>query len=156
MTAPSGAPAPDAAPDPAAPNPAALAAAARPPRNPRRVRSATESLLSITLALEAILVFFVMLAVFGLRAVPAGVAFGGGIGLIFALVLVSGVVRYGWGVWLGWVLQAVLLATGIVLPVMYAVAAVFIGIWIFCFVKGRQLDAAKREVLASLPLKENQ
>ena len=41
---------------------------------------------------------------------------------------------------IGWVLQAVLLATGIVLPVMYIVALVFVALWIFCFVKGRALD----------------
>lgn len=118
--------------------------AGRPPRQ-RRARSATESLLGIVLVLEAILVFFVMLTVFGLKALPAAAAFGGGAGLIAALVLVSRTLRYSWGVWLGWVLQPVLLATGVVLPVMYLVAAVFAGIWIFCFVKGRQLDSSTQE-----------
>lgn len=112
----------------------------QPAPRPRRARSASESLLSIVLGLEAILVFFVMLTAFGLRALPPVAAFAGGGALILALVLVAGLQRYPWGVWPGWVLQVVLLATGVLLPVMYVVAAVFVGIWIFCFVKGRQLD----------------
>lgn len=120
------------------------------PRKPRRARSVTESLLSIVLGLEAILVFFVALTAFGLRAVPPLPAFAGGAGLIVALLLVAGLLRFSWGVWLGWVLQAALVATGLFLPVMYVVAAVFVAIWIYCFVKGRQLDSAK-----SAHLKEN-
>ena len=120
-------------------------------RRPRRARSTSESLLSIVLGLEAILVFFVMLTAFGLKALPPGPAFGGGLGLIVALVLVAGLLRFRWGVWLGWVLQAVLVATGIFLPVMFVVAAVFVAIWIYCFVKGRQLDNAKRAYLEGTP-----
>lgn len=122
---------------------------------PRRERSVTESLLSIVLGLEAILVFFVTVTVFGLKALPPAAAFGGGAALIAALVLVAGLLRFRWGVWVGWVLQVALLATGIVLPVMYVIAAVFAAIWIFCFVKGRQLDAAKRAYLAAENPKEN-
>lgn len=119
---------------------------------PRRVRSTTESLLSIALGLEAALVFFVMLTVFGVRALPAAAAFLGGLALIVALVLVGGLVRYRWGIWLGWVLQAVLIAIGLVLPVMYAVGAGFVAIWVFCFVKGRQIDRARAAALASHPI----
>ena len=78
-------------------------------------------------------------------------AFIGGAALIVVLVLAARLVRYPWGVWLGWVLQVVLLATGILLPIMYVVAAAFIGIWVYCFVKGRQLDSAKAAYLAANP-----
>jgi len=117
----------------------------------KRVRTATESLLSIALALEAIVVFFVTLTAFGLKALEPLPAFLGGAALIVALVLTAHLVRYPWGVGLGWLLQAVLLATGILLPVMYFVAAIFIAIWVFCFVKGRQLDAAKAAYFANNP-----
>ncbi|CAN5494952.1 hypothetical protein BH10ACT7_BH10ACT7_24450 [soil metagenome] len=109
------------------------------------MRTATESLLSIVLALEAILVFFVMLTAFGLKALPPAAAFGGGVALIVVLVLTGRLVRYRWGVWLGWLLQAVLVATGILLPVMYFIGLGFAAIWIFCFVKGGQLDRAKAQ-----------
>lgn len=107
---------------------------------PRRLRSTTESLLSIVLGLEAVLMFFVTLTAFGLKALPPVTAFAGGGALLVVLVVTAGLLRYRWGVWLGWVLQAVLLATGILLPVMYFIAAGFVAIWIYCFVKGRQID----------------
>ena len=107
----------------------------------RRQKSATESLLSIALGLEAVLVFFVVLVVFGLKLLPIGAVFGGGAALFVLLLAASRLVRYPWGVWLGWVLQAVLVALGILLPLMYFIGAVFLAIWIYCFVMGRRLDA---------------
>ena len=94
----------------------------------RRQRSASESLLSIALVLEAVLVFFVTLTAFGLKALEPLPAFLGGAGLIVALVLVSGLLRFRWAVWLGWVLQAVLVATGILLPIMFFIGGGFVAI----------------------------
>ena len=105
-------------------------------RRVRRTRSATESLLSIALGLEAALAFFITMAVFGLQLMPAPVALAGGA----ALMVTAALVRYRFGVWLGWFLQAVVLATGLVLPLMYAIGAGFVAIWIYCFVTGRRLD----------------
>lgn len=114
---------------------------ARAPRA-RRTRSLTESLLTIVLGLEAVLVFFVALTVFGLHALPPLAAFGGGAVLVVLLALTTRIVRYAWGVWVGWALQAVLLATGILLPVLYIAAGFFVAMWIFCFVRARQIDRA--------------
>ena len=126
---------------------------ARPARKvrTRRARSVTESLLSIVLTLEAFLVFFVALVVYGLDQLPPEMAFIGGSTFILLLVLTSGVLRYPAGVWFGWVLQVALLATGLLNPVLYGVAAVFVGIWIFCFIRGRQIDRQKASMLASQP-----
>jgi hypothetical protein len=110
------------------------------PRTQRRQRSLTESLLSIVLGLEAILVFFIALTVFGLHALPPVEAFGGGAVLALLLALGTRLVRYPWGVWVGWVLQAMLVATGILLPALYIAAAFFLALWIFCFVRARQLE----------------
>jgi len=114
----------------------------KPQKTPRvkRQRSLTESLLSIVLGLEAVLVFFIALTVFGLHAVTPAVAFGGGAVLLVLLLLGSRVVRYSWGVWYGWVLQVALIATGIVLPALYIAAGFFLAMWIYCFIKGRQID----------------
>jgi hypothetical protein len=112
-------------------------------RQPRRERSVTESLLSIVLVLEVILVFFVSLTAFGLRAVEPAPAFIGGAVLVVVLTLTARVLRFSWGVWLGWVMQVVILATGFLLPIMFLVGAVFLALWIFCFVRGRQIDEQK-------------
>lgn len=113
-----------------------------PPRA-RRVRSTTESLLSIVLVLEAVLLFFVTLTVYGLKALPPIPAFVGGAVLILALIVGGRLLRYPWGIWFGWALQVILLATGFVLTAMFFIALAFIGIWIYCFVKGRQIDAQR-------------
>jgi Protein of unknown function (DUF4233) len=130
--------------DDSVPEPAAA------PRKLRRIRSVTESLLSIVLGLEASLVFFLVLVIYGLKLLDPALAFGGGAAL-FALLLIGGrVLRYPWGVWFAWVLQVLLLATGILVPLMFLVAAIFIAIFVYCFVRGGQLDrrnAAIREQL---------
>lgn len=118
---------------------------AAPAGRTRRRRSATESLLAIALGLEAVLIFFVTMTAFGLKVLPPVAAFTGGAVLIIVLALTARFVRYGWGVWVGWVLQAVLIGLGILLPMMYFIGAGFAAIWVFCFVKGRQLDAANRD-----------
>jgi hypothetical protein len=122
-----------------------------PARRPRRQRSVTEMLLSIVLGLEAVLVFFVTLTAFGLRALEAPLAFGGGAALIVALLLTGRLLMYPWGVWIGWALQAVLLATGVLIPLMYFIAACFLAIWIYCFVKGRSIDRQKAAFAAQNP-----
>lgn len=117
----------------------------------RRERSASESLLSIALGTEAALLFFVGLAAYGLRALPAPVALGGGLAGIVILVIAARLVRSPAGVWFGWVLQVALLLTGLILPVMWGIGALFVGIWIYCFVQGRRLDRRRAEALASTP-----
>jgi hypothetical protein len=110
-----------------------------PPRV-RRQRSATESLLSIVLGLEAVLMFFVTLAVFRFDVLPPMAAFGGGAAAIALLVVVGRMVRFSLGVWLGWALQLCLIATGFLLPLMFFIGAGFGALWVFCFVTGTRLD----------------
>jgi len=124
-------------------------------RRPRPQRSALESLLSIALLLEAVLLFFVALALFALKVLPAGLAFGLGLGMIVLLILDGRLVRYAWGRWLGWVLQAFILGSGFLLPLMFFIGAAFLGIWIYCFITGRRLDAAKAAYLAANPADPN-
>jgi hypothetical protein len=116
-------------------------AAGTPQRKPRRQRSVTESLLSIALVLEAVLIFFVTLTVFGLKALPPVTAFVGGAVFFVVFLVAIALLRFRWGVWVGWVLQVALLATGFILPLMFFVGALFVALWIFCFVKAKQLTA---------------
>ena len=79
-----------------------------------------------------------------------GVAVGGGIGAMVVLALASRLTGNPAGVWFGWLLQAAILATGFIEPFMFAVAVVFLALWVFCFVKGGQLDrqnAARRAAM---------
>ena len=123
------------------------AAQAGPARRPKRERGALESLLTVTLGMEVLAVLFGTLAINGLDIAPPGIVFGGGGLLVLLLIIAIRVSRYRWGVWLGHVLQVLLLATGFIEVLAAVTAAVFVGFWIYCFVKGTQLDAAKRAAL---------
>ncbi len=113
----------------------------------KRQRSVTESLLSIVLALEAIVVFFASLTVFGLKvlepAFPAWVALlAGGVFILVILATVA-VLRFPWGVAIGWVLQGALIAVGILTPLMFVVGGGFALLWIYCFIRGRRIDRGR-------------
>ena len=108
----------------------------------RRERSASESLLSIVLLLEGFLVFFVALTAFSLESTSPAQALIGGAVLIVLLAIAGRLVRFAPGLWLGWGLQLALVALGLVLPLMYLIGAGFLALLVFCFVKGRALDAA--------------
>ncbi|MCY7325219.1 MAG: DUF4233 domain-containing protein [Microbacteriaceae bacterium] len=109
-------------------------------RSPRR-RSATESLLSIVLVLEALLVFFLTLVVFALDALPPAAAFIGGGVLFLILIALGRVLRYSWAVWVGWLMQIVIILTGLLEPLMFGIGAIFVALWTYCFITGGRLDA---------------
>lgn len=126
------------------------AVASRKPRARRR-RSTTESLLSIVLLLEAVLLFFVTLVLFGLKTLSPAIAFGGGAAAVVVILITISLMRWPVGFVLGWLIQAGLIALGLLNPVMYVVGAGFAAFWIWCFVRGRQIDRTRREHLAAHP-----
>ena len=113
----------------------------------RRARSVTESLLSIVLVLEAAVLLFAGLTAFGLKvlepAFPAWVALPAATVFIVVLLATTAVLRYRWGMVIGWVLQVALVALGILMPLMYVVGAGFALLWIYCFTRGRRIDAQR-------------
>jgi Protein of unknown function (DUF4233) len=113
-----------------------------------REHSATESLLSIVLGLEAVLLFFATLVVFGLRSVEPAIALSIGGALILLLAVTSRLQKYWWGPWLGWLLQAVLVATGLVIALMFVIGAGFAALYAYCFFRGRALDRARTAMIA--------
>jgi len=120
---------------------------------PRRQRSVTESLLSIVLLLEAFVVFFASLTVFGLKTLepglPAWAALVGGGAFILILLATTAVLRYPWGVAIGWVLQGALVALGILAPLMFVIGGVFALLWIYCFIRGRRIDRARAGITST-------
>ncbi len=116
---------------------------------PARRRTLTESLGSIVLACEALTVFLASLVAFGLDAVhplPPVVALVGGGVLFLAMVVTIGLLRHSWGVTVGWVLQALLLATGFLVPVMFFLGAVFAAMWTYAIITGTRIDRTKEKV----------
>ena len=110
----------------------------------RRERGVTETLLSVVLALEAAILFFATLAVNGLTDIPTELVVGVGGGLIVLFVVVAMLQRWSWGVVLGGILQALLIATGVVHPFMFVIGAVFAALWVWCLVRARRIETSRR------------
>lgn len=112
------------------------------PGMPRPRRSIRVQFASVLLLTEAFVAFFATLVVFGLRAKEfgAGTVLGVGFALVAVLVLACAVVKRPWGMALGWVLQLVLIALGVVEPMMYVVGALMALCWWFAVRTGSRLD----------------
>lgn len=127
------------------------ASAQRAPRQ-RRVRGARESLAQIVLVFESIVVFLAGLVVYGLKALPAGVdqwwGIVGGAVVAFVMLLTSGFVRHDAGIVVGWVLQAVLAASALLVPANLVVALIFGGFWAYATIKGASLDRRNARLAA--------
>lgn len=110
----------------------------------RRHRGARESLLSVILISESLVAFLGGLVVYGLRVLPDGIADWWGIvgGAAFALILIltSGLLRHGWAVVLGAVLQGVLALAAFLVPALLIAAVVFGGMYVYATIKGGALD----------------
>lgn len=115
-------------------------------RRPARARKLTESLGSIVLASEALTVFLASLVAFGLDALdplpPAAALIGGGVFFV-ALVVTAGLLRHRFGIIAGWVLQALLIATGFLVPVMFFLGVVFAAMWTYAILTGTRIDRSK-------------
>ncbi len=137
---------------------AAPEASGKPVRQ-RRARGAAESLGAIVLGFESIIVFLAGLVVFGLKATPAGVepwwGIVGGVLVAVLMILTSGVLRFRWGIILGWVLQVVVALAGVFVPAILFIALIFGGMWAYATIKGASLDRRNarlaREAEASSP-----
>jgi hypothetical protein len=110
-------------------------------------RSVRRTLASIVLAFEVVVVFLAALVIWGLSREEGGVLglpewaplAGGGL-VILGLVVTMGMVRREWAYGLGWALQAVIFASGLLNPAMFVVGALFGGMWAYCMIVGGRID----------------
>ncbi|WP_217239963.1 DUF4233 domain-containing protein [Streptomyces sp. AC555_RSS877] len=70
-----------------------------------------------------------------------------GVAMFLCLVLCGMVTRPG-GVALGWVLQIALIASGVVVPTMFFLGAIFAALWWASVHYGRKIDEAKARFAA--------
>lgn len=110
-------------------------------------RSVRQSLASIVLGFEIIVVFLAALVVWGLAPdgdgpfdLPRWVPLVAGGVFILGLVVTIGLLRHSWGFTVGWVLQGLIIASGLLNPAMYFVGALFGGMWWYCMVVGARID----------------
>jgi len=119
---------------------------AQPARRPRAPRSTRASLAQIVLGFEVIVVGLASLVAMGLGALPVGLALGGGAALdILMLIAVALIPRYSWSFGLGWAAQAIIVASGFVLQMMFLLGIVFTAIWTYAMITGARLDSQKAQ-----------
>jgi len=110
----------------------------------RRARGARESLASIVLGFESVVVFLGGLVVYGLKALPAGLepwwGIVAGIVLAIAMIALAPALRHPWGIGLGWALQAILALGAFLVPALGLVALVFGALYAYATIKGGELD----------------
>lgn len=113
----------------------------------------TPRLLAAALALEAIVVFFAALTAVGLSdgtgPARSTLLIGGGV-LAVVFFAAAAVVRRPGGVAIGWALQLVLIATGLVVTAMFFVGALFTLMWLWFLRLGHRVDADRRRWAADL------
>ena len=116
-------------------------------------RSTQRALASIVLGFELIIVILIGLTMFGLGTTEPrelGLYLGGGLGLLIIVAL--GVMRRGkTGIILGWIIHALMLLTAVLLPLALVVGLLFTGLWVYCMVKGAQIDRDRAAWLATQP-----
>lgn len=111
----------------------------------RRTRSVKELLITIVLGFEAIVVGLGALVVFGLKAVPPLQAFVGGGVIVAGLIAAILLARWPIGTLLGWLLQVLVMLTGLLVGAMFVVGIVFTAMWIFALVQGGKIDKQRNE-----------
>jgi Protein of unknown function (DUF4233) len=110
-----------------------------------RPRSVRRTLASIVLGFESIVMFLAALVMWGLGALPPALALGGGLAVCTALLATIALLRHSGGYAVAWILQVVILATSLFNTAMLFVGAVFVTLWIYCVVRGGQIDRSSRQ-----------
>lgn len=110
------------------------------------------ALASIVLGFELIVVFLIGMTVFGLAILqPAELGIWGGLALCAVIIVALATMRFGrTGIVIGWSVHALMLLSGFVLPMALIVGVIFTALWIYCMVKGAQIDRDRVVYLNSL------
>jgi hypothetical protein len=132
-----------------------------PAPTPRAPRSARQTLATMVLGLEVVIVFLAALVIWGLSrgaeaegGLPSWAALAAGGAIILGLIVTIGLLRFRWAYALGWALQALIVAAGFLNPAMFVVGALFGGMWWYCMVAGNRID--RQRAAATAPGKEQQ
>lgn len=113
------------------------------PRRSRPQRSTKQALGSIVLGFEVIVVFLATLVAFGLGALEPFPSLAGGGAIIVLMLATLGLLRFPWGFALGWVTVGIVVATGFVLPAMFAIGGFFAALWAYGMFQGARIDREK-------------
>ncbi|MCQ1986583.1 DUF4233 domain-containing protein [Arthrobacter sp. zg-Y844] len=117
------------------------------PGMPKKRRSVKVMFASTVLTLEAFVVLFGTLAVFGLHrdSISPPLLLSGGLLLAAALIGTCALLSKPSGPLIGWILQLVIIASGFLEPMMFLVGVLFAMTWWYGLKAGMRLDRENRE-----------
>jgi hypothetical protein len=110
-------------------------------------RSIQRSMCAAILVLEAIVLFLTGVVTIGTTDLGAGRSVLLGVGLALLCVVAAGMLGRRGGYALGWLVQVVSVALGVVVPVMFFIGALFAVLWATAYVLGERIDREKAERL---------
>jgi hypothetical protein len=113
--------------------------ATRPQRSPKRGMAAA------VLSLEAVTLGLTTPVLITIAEVPTGPALAVGLGLALACVLLAGMLRRPWAYGLGWAVQVVAIALGLVIPAMFLLGPVFAALWAGAVLLGDKIERERAE-----------
>lgn len=125
----------------------------------KKIKSTKRTLAALVLSFESFVIFFATLAAFGLReqiGVSDATVWVIGLGLAFTAILLPAVLGKPWTYALGWVIQALVFASGFWLWGMFFIGAIFVGLWGWAMIAGGVVDRARANYIAQLPDHTNQ
>jgi hypothetical protein len=97
-------------------------------------------ILAAVLVFEGLVVFFATLVALDLSDVSDATLWTVGSLFAVACFLLAGFLRRPWAIPVGGSLQVALVATGLVVPVMFFLGALFAGLWFFAIYLGRRVE----------------
>jgi Protein of unknown function (DUF4233) len=118
-------------------------------RAPRqRNRSTKRALSSILMAFESLVVFFATLVAFGTKALGpstenAATVWAAGLTLAVIFIVTPALLGKPGSYVFGWMLQIIVIFTGVWVPLMYVVGGIFLCLWIWAMVAGGTIDKAR-------------
>jgi hypothetical protein len=92
------------------------------------------------LVFEGMVAFFAMLVALDLSDIDHATLWWVGSSVLVACVALAGLVRRSWAFRAGSVLQVLIIGTGIVVPTMYFLGALFAGLWFLAIFLGRRVE----------------
>jgi Protein of unknown function (DUF4233) len=104
-------------------------------------------LCSTVLGMEAVILLLAIVPAKALEHISAGTAAIVGGGLALLAILLAGLVgrpRMGWVLYAGSVLQLLVIASGVMIPAMYVLGAIFTALWFTGIWLARKVESAQR------------
>ncbi|GAA4192450.1 hypothetical protein GCM10022288_24710 [Gryllotalpicola kribbensis] len=108
-----------------------------------RNRSVRESVGSIVLGFELIVLFLGGLVAWGLHVAPSAVVITGGVVLIALAIVAILTLRYRVGARIGFAVQVLAILAGIWVHMMFIVGALFLAIWIYAMYSADKVERQK-------------